>query len=147
MSKKRLTNAANTPKPSQVRFMKRISRQIHELIKEFTCRIYLNTVKLEMNSKEWLRPQIHKLLVFLKQDINHIATFLTQNYHIIDQGLPKSNWQYLLVFVLVKIILSNPSYTWSQVQKFGMMSIDKTYVVLKRSQLVRGIAFSCLPLS
>ncbi|MGM0302305.1 hypothetical protein IGI66_001923 [Enterococcus sp. AZ048] len=93
--------------------MKRISRQIHELIKEFTCRIYLNTVKLEMNSKEWLRPQIHKLLVFLKQDINHIATFLTQNYHIIDQGLPKSNWQYLLVFVLVKIILSNPSYTWS----------------------------------
>lgn len=48
-------------------------------------RVYLNIVKRKRKAKKWLRPQIRKLLGFLKRDIKHIAAFLAQGYHLKKQ--------------------------------------------------------------
>lgn len=48
-------------------------------------RVYLNIVKRKRKAKKWLRPQIRKLLGFLKRDIKQIAAFLAQGSQLKKQ--------------------------------------------------------------
>ncbi|MCF1627428.1 IS5 family transposase [Tetragenococcus koreensis] len=56
----------------------RIYRQVAQ-------KVYLNIVRRKKKAKKWLRPQIRKMLGFVKRDIKVIQKFLDQGAHLTEQ--------------------------------------------------------------